>query len=177
MIHAGAVIGSDGFGYVPTPYGRQKIPQVGTVSVGNDVEIGANTTIDRAMLEQTVIGDGTKIDNLVQIAHNCELGEHCTIVSQVGIAGSTKCGKNVIMAGQAGIADHVTIGDDAVVGPQCGVRTDIADGRKMGGHPAMEYGTYMRNMSLAPKIPDLFKRVKKLEKELANLRQSGKEDA
>ncbi|NJB68875.1 UDP-3-O-[3-hydroxymyristoyl] glucosamine N-acyltransferase [Desulfobaculum xiamenense] len=169
MIHPGAVLGADGFGYVPTDDGRQKIPQVGRVVVEDDVEIGANTAIDRAMLDRTVIGHGTKIDNLVQIAHNCILGEHCTIVSQVGIAGSTKVGRGVIMAGQAGVADHVTIGNDAIIGPQCGVRTDVEEGRRMGGHPAMDYGTYMRNMSLAPKIPDLFKRVKALEKELAAL--------
>jgi UDP-3-O-[3-hydroxymyristoyl] glucosamine N-acyltransferase len=170
MVHPGAVLGSDGFGYVPTEDGRQKIPQVGRVAVEDDVEIGANTTIDRAMLDTTRLGRGTKVDNLVQIAHNCDLDEHCTIVSQVGIAGSTKVGRNVIMAGQAGIADHVTIGNDVVVGPQCGVRTDIPEGKRMGGHPAMDYGTYMRNMSLAPKMPDLFKRVKKLEKELAALK-------
>ncbi|BBD07057.1 UDP-3-O-(3-hydroxymyristoyl)glucosamine N-acyltransferase [Desulfovibrio ferrophilus] len=169
MIHSGAVLGSDGFGYVPTPAGREKIPQVGTVLVEDDVEIGANTTIDRAMLEKTLIGGGTKIDNLVQIAHNCTFGKNCTIVSQVGIAGSCTVGSNVIMAGKAGLADHLDIGDDVVIGPKCGVRVSIPDGKRMGGHPAMEYGTYMRHMSLAPKIPDLFKRVKKLEKELTAL--------
>lgn len=170
MVHPGAVLGADGFGYVPRAGGgRDKIPQVGTLVVEDDVEIGANTTIDRAMLEKTVIGRGTKIDNLVQVAHNCVLGENCTIIAQVGIAGSCTVGRDVIMAGQAGIADHVRIGDGAVVGPICGVRTDIAPGMRMGGIPAMEYGTYMRNLSLAPKIPDLFKRVRQLEKALEAL--------
>lgn len=169
-VHPGAVLGADGFGYVPRPGGgRDKIPQVGIVVVEDDVEIGACTTIDRAMLEKTVIGRGTKIDNLVQVAHNCVLGENCTIIAQVGIAGSCTVGRDVIMAGQAGIADHVAIGDGAVVGPLTGVRTDIPAGMRMGGIPAMEYGTYMRNLSLAPKIPDLFKRVRQLEKALEAL--------
>lgn len=167
IVHPGAVVGADGFGYVPTPQGREKIPQVGRVVVEDDCEIGACTTIDRAMLDKTVIGRGTKIDNLVQIAHNCVLGENCTIVSQVGVAGSCNVGDGVIMAGQAGVADHVDIGSGALIGPQCGVRTHVPEGAKMGGHPAMDYGVYMRNMSLAPKIPDLFKKVRQLEKELA----------
>ncbi len=171
MLHPGVVLGADGFGYVPREGGgREKIPQVGTVLVGDDVEIGACTTVDRAMLEKTVVGRGTKIDNLVQIAHNCVLDEDCTIVAQVGIAGSCNVGKRVIMAGQAGVADHVNIGDDVVVGPMAGVRTHIEAGKRMGGVPAHDYGTYMRNLSLAPKIPDLFKRVKQLEKELAALK-------
>lgn len=169
IVHPCAVVGADGFGYVPTPSGREKIPQVGTVLVEDDCEIGACTTIDRAMLDKTIIGRGTKIDNLVQIAHNCVLGENCTIVSQVGMAGSCTVGKNVVMAGKAGLADHIEIGDDVMIGPKCGVRVSIPAGKKMGGVPAMEYGTYMRHMSLTPKIPDLFKRVKQLEKQLAAL--------
>lgn len=176
MIHSGAVLGSDGFGYVPTPAGREKIPQVGNVSVEDDVEIGACTTIDRAMLESTRIGAGTKIDNLVQIGHNCTFGKNCTIVSQVGVAGSCTVGDDVIMAGKAGLADHIEIGSGAVIGPKCGVRVSVKPGERVGGHPAMPYGTYMRHMSLAPKIPDLFKRVKQLEKELAALRDARDED-
>ncbi|MBU1003041.1 MAG: UDP-3-O-(3-hydroxymyristoyl)glucosamine N-acyltransferase [Proteobacteria bacterium] len=175
MIHSGAVLGSDGFGYVETPLGREKIPQVGAVLVADDVEIGANTTIDRAMLEKTIIGSGTKIDNLVQIGHNCTFGRNCTIVSQVGVAGSCTVGNNVIIAGKAGLNDHLDIGDDVLIGPKCGVRLSIPAGKRMGGHPAMEYTTYMRHMSLAPQIPDLFKRVKKLEKELAALRAVAEE--
>jgi len=176
MIHSGAVLGADGFGYVPTPAGREKIPQVGVVVVEDDVEIGACTTIDRAMLEATKIGAGTKIDNLVQIGHNCTFGTNCTIVSQVGVAGSCAVGNDVIIAGKAGLADHLEIGDGAVIGPKCGVRVSVGPGERVGGHPAMPYGTYMRYMSLAPQIPDLFKRVKQLEKELVALRAAAAED-
>lgn len=173
MIHPGAVLGADGFGYIPTDEGRVKIPQVGRVVLEDDVEVGANTTIDRAMIDRTLVSTGTKIDNQVQIAHNCTIGEHSTIVSQVGIAGSTTVGKNVIMAGKAGIADHITIGDNVIVGPKCGVARDIPAGKKMGGHPAVDYGIYMRSLTLAPKMPDLFKRVRKLEKQLAALESGG----
>lgn len=125
IIHAGAVIGADGFGYRETPAGRVKIPQNGTVIIEDDVEIGANTTIDRSTLGATVIKRGVKIDNLVHIAHNCTVGEHAVIVAQVGVAGSSRIGSGAILAGQVGIADHCDIGDNAVIGAQAGVTSKV----------------------------------------------------
>ncbi|MEZ6853893.1 UDP-3-O-(3-hydroxymyristoyl)glucosamine N-acyltransferase [Halodesulfovibrio aestuarii] len=171
IIHAGVVLGGDGFGFAPTEFGVQKIPQIGNVTIGNDVEIGANTTIDRAVLGSTSVGDATKIDNLVMLGHNVEMGSNCLIVSQVGISGSTKVGNGVVMAGQAGIAGHLTIGDGATVGPKTGVGKDIPAGVTMAGMPAMEKGIFMRHTTLSPKIPDLFKRVKQLEKEIEALKK------
>ncbi|MEK6795429.1 MAG: UDP-3-O-(3-hydroxymyristoyl)glucosamine N-acyltransferase [Spirochaetota bacterium] len=125
IIHAGAVIGSDGFGYRETPVGREKIPQKGKVIIEDDVEIGANTTIDRSTLGATIIKRGAKIDNLVHIAHNCTVGEHAVIVAQVGVAGSTRIGSGVILAGQVGISDHCDIGDKTVIGAQAGVMSNV----------------------------------------------------
>src|SRR5688572_8835334 len=136
IVHAGAVIGSDGFGYAFDGGGHQKIPQVGTVVIEDDVEIGANTTIDRAMLGATVVRRGTKIDNLVQIGHNVEIGAHAILVSQVGVAGSSRVGAGAVLAGQVGVSDHVTIGDGAVVGAQSGVGADLEAGAKVLGSPA-----------------------------------------
>lgn len=170
ILHAGVVLGADGFGFVPTPMGIQKIPQIGTVHIGNDVEIGANTTIDRAVMGITCVGDGTKIDNQVMLGHNVEVGKNCIIVSQVGVSGSTKIGDQVTIAGQAGIAGHLTIGNNVTIGPISGVAQDIPDGKTMGGTPAVDQRTYMRTLAVMPKLPDLFKRCSKLEKELAALK-------
>ncbi|GFM37211.1 UDP-3-O-(3-hydroxymyristoyl)glucosamine N-acyltransferase [Desulfovibrio psychrotolerans] len=170
ILHAGVVLGADGFGFVPTSFGIQKIPQIGTVQIGSDVEIGANTTIDRAVLGVTSVGDSTKIDNLVQIGHNVQMGGQCLIISQVGISGSTKVGNNVTMAGQAGIAGHLSIGDGVTLGPKAGVAKDIPAGQTMGGTPAVDKGTYMRTLSVMPKLPDMYKRLQRLEKELAELK-------
>jgi UDP-3-O-[3-hydroxymyristoyl] glucosamine N-acyltransferase len=169
IVHAGAVLGSDGFGFAPTPVGLQKIPQIGIVRVGDDVEVGANTAVDRAVLQATAIGSGTKIDNLVQIGHNVEMGANCLIVSQVGISGSTKVGDRVTMAGQVGVAGHLTIGDGATLGPKSGVPKDVPAGATMGGIPAVDKSTYMRTLALMPSFPDMARRLKKLEKELAAL--------
>ena len=170
VLQAGAVLGTDGFGFAVMDGEMRKIPQIGTVYLADGVDVGANTCIDRAALGATSVGRDTKIDNLVQIGHNVSLGEKCLIISQVGIAGSTKVGDRVTMAGQAGIAGHLTIGDGVTIGPQAGVPKDIPAGVTGSGSPFMEGRTFMRAMVLAPKIPDLFQRVRELEKELGDLK-------
>ncbi|MGE4263091.1 MAG: UDP-3-O-(3-hydroxymyristoyl)glucosamine N-acyltransferase [Desulfovibrio sp.] len=164
IIHAGAVLGSDGYGYAQGPAGHVKVPQVGNVVIGRDVEIGANTAIDRAALESTTVGDGTKIDNLVQIAHNVETGRHCLIISQVGIAGSTKLGNGVVLAGQAGLRDNITLGDGVQVAAQSGVGQDLPPGTIVGGSPSMDAATFLKVSLTLPKLPELMRRVKRLEK-------------
>jgi len=136
IIHPGVRIGQDGFGFLPTPQGHQKIPQTRRVIIQDDVEIGANTTIDRGATRDTVIGEGTKIDNLVQIGHNCAIGRHCLIVSQVGISGSVTVGDFTVLAGQVGVADHITIGAGAVLGAKAGVMSNVPAGARWGGFPA-----------------------------------------
>jgi UDP-3-O-[3-hydroxymyristoyl] glucosamine N-acyltransferase len=164
-IHAGTVVGSDGFGYVQDGGVHRKVPQIGNVIIGDDVEIGANVTIDRGALGPTVIGKGTKIDNLVQIAHNVEIGEGSLIIAQVGISGSCKFGKYVILAGQAGFAGHLRIGDRVTVGAQSGVMTDIPDGEKWLGSPAQPDKPAKRQMIAIQRLPELLKRVAELEKQ------------
>jgi UDP-3-O-[3-hydroxymyristoyl] glucosamine N-acyltransferase len=165
-IHAGTVIGSDGFGYVLDGGFHRKVPQIGNVVIGDDVEIGANVTIDRGALGSTAIGKGTKIDNLVQIAHNVEIGEHCIVIAQVGISGSTKLGKYVILAGQVGLAGHLKIGNQVTVAAQSGVMTDIPDGAKWFGSPAQPDKEFKRQIIAQRKLPELLKRVTELEKKL-----------
>lgn len=168
-IHAGSVIGSDGFGYVLDQGHHRKVLQVGNVIVHDDVEIGANVTIDRGALGSTVIGKGAKIDNLVQIAHNVIVGDHSIIVAQVGIAGSTKLGNYVTLAGQAGIAGHLTIGDQAVVAAQSGVMTDIPAKEKWFGSPAQPDRQTKRQLIALHKLPELLQRINELERRLAEL--------
>jgi UDP-3-O-[3-hydroxymyristoyl] glucosamine N-acyltransferase len=144
ILHSGVVVGADGFGFVEVGGKHRKIPQVGIVRIEDDVEIGANSCIDRAALGETVIGEGTKIDNLVQIGHNVRIGKHCIIVSQVGISGSTELGDYVVAAGQAGFAGHLKIGDGAQIGGGAGVFHDIAPGKKVLGTPAIEFREYAR---------------------------------
>jgi UDP-3-O-[3-hydroxymyristoyl] glucosamine N-acyltransferase len=163
-IHAGAVIGADGFGYVPDGGIHRKIPQVGQVIIHDDVEIGANVTIDRGALGPTIIGKGTKIDNLVQIAHNVSIGEHCLVVAQVGIAGSTKIGSGTTLAGQVGIAGHLKIGNNVVVAAQSGVMHDIPDGGKWLGSPAQPDRQTKRQMIAVQQLPDLIRRVNEMER-------------
>jgi UDP-3-O-[3-hydroxymyristoyl] glucosamine N-acyltransferase len=165
-IHAGTVIGSDGYGYVLDQGIHRKVPQVGNVVVGDDVEIGANVTVDRGALGSTVIGQGTKIDNLVQIAHNVQIGEHCIIISQVGIAGSCTIGNYVILAGQAGLGGHLKIGHQAIVGAQAGVMTDIPDGGKWLGSPAQPDKEFKRQVIAVRHLPELLKKVAAWEKKL-----------
>lgn len=165
-IHAGTVIGSDGFGYVQDNGIHRKVPQIGNVIIREDVEIGANVCIDRGALGPTIIGKGTKIDNLVQIAHNVIIGEHCLVISQVGIAGSAKIGNYVILAGQAGIAGHLKIGNRVTVSAQAGVMNSIEDGEKWLGSPAQPDRQAKRQMIAIQHLPDLLKRVAELEKKL-----------
>jgi UDP-3-O-[3-hydroxymyristoyl] glucosamine N-acyltransferase len=165
-IHSGSVIGADGFGYVLDNGVHRKIPQIGYVSIRDDVEIGANVTIDRGALGPTVIGKGTKIDNLVQIGHNVTFGEHCLVVSQAGIAGSTKLGSYVVLGGQVGLAGHLNIGDRVQVAAQSGVMHDIPDGQKWIWTPAQPDRQAKRQMIAMQQLPDLLRRVSKLEKRL-----------
>ena len=170
VLHAGVVIGSDGFGYAGRGEGRVKIPQIGVVVVEDDVEIGANTTVDRATLGRTVIGRGAKIDNLVQIAHNVLIGENSVIAAQAGIAGSTRIGRNVTLAGQVGVVNHVEIGDGATIGPQSGVAKQVAPGAVLSsGLPASPHQEWLRVMTLLPQLPKLWQAVRGLEKKLAQL--------
>jgi UDP-3-O-[3-hydroxymyristoyl] glucosamine N-acyltransferase len=165
-IHAGTVVGSDGFGYVLDNGIHRKVPQIGNVIICDDVELGANVTVDRGALGPTIIGKGTKIDNLVQIAHNVTVGEHCIIVSQVGIAGSTKLGNYVVLGGQAGIAGHLKIGNRVSVAAQSGVMNNIPDGEKWIWAPAQPDRQAKRQMIALQQLPELFRRVKELEKQL-----------
>jgi UDP-3-O-[3-hydroxymyristoyl] glucosamine N-acyltransferase len=165
-VHSGAVIGADGFGYVLDGAAHRKVPQIGNVIVCDDVEIGANVTIDRGALGPTIIGKGTKIDNLVQIAHNVVVGEHCLIVSQTGIAGSTKLGNYVVLGGQTGLAGHLKIGHRASVGAQSGVMHDIPDGQKWLWTPAQPDRQAKRQMIAMQQLPDLIRRVAELERKL-----------
>jgi len=167
-IHAGAVIGSDGFGYVFDQGAHLKVPQIGHVVIGDDVEIGANVTIDRGALGPTVIGRGTKIDNLVQIAHNVQIGEHCIVVAQTGVAGSSKLGSYVTLAGQVGIAGHLKIGDRVTIAAQSGVMHDIAAGEKWFGSPAQPDRQMKRQLLALQQLPDLIRRIRELEKRLAD---------
>lgn len=177
LVHAGSVLGADGFGFVRTPLGIQKIPQIGTVSVGDDVEIGANAAVDRAVLGVTSVGDSTKIDNLVQLGHNVVVGKECFIVSQVGVSGSTKIGDRSTLAGQVGVAGHLKIGDNVTVGPQSGVAKDIPDNVTCGGSPCVDGKTFLRTLAVMPKLPDMYKRMNQLEDEIKALKALlGKEE-
>jgi len=162
-IHSGTVIGSDGFGYVLDGGIHRKVPQMGNVIVGDDVEIGANVTIDRGALGPTIIGRGTKIDNLVQIAHNVTIGENCLVVAQAGIAGSTQLGNYVVLGGQVGLAGHLKIGNRVSVAAQSGVMHDIKDGEKWFGYPAQPDRQTKRQMIALQQLPELLRRVSKLE--------------
>jgi UDP-3-O-[3-hydroxymyristoyl] glucosamine N-acyltransferase len=166
-IHSGTVIGSDGFGYVFDAGIHRKVPQIGNVVIRDDVEVGANVTIDRGALGPTIIGRGTKIDNLVQIAHNVVVGDNCLIVSQAGIAGSTKLGNYVILAGQVGIAGHLKIGNRVSVAAQSGVMTNIPDGEKYLWSPAQPDRQAKRQMIALQQLPELLRRVHALEKKAA----------
>ena len=164
IIHAGVVIGADGFGFIPEGEGHFKIPQIGIVQIDDDVEIGANSTIDRAAIGRTWIKKNTKIDDLVMVAHNCQVGEGSILVAQAGIAGSSKLGHHVILAGQAAVSGHLTIAERVQVAGQAGVTSSIDQpDTQYAGTPAMPFKPFIRMMWLCKKLPDLFKRVKRLE--------------
>jgi UDP-3-O-[3-hydroxymyristoyl] glucosamine N-acyltransferase len=175
IVHGGTMIGSDGFGYAPDGKGWYKIPQVGIVVIEDDVEIGANCAIDRAALDVTRIGRGTKIDNLVQIAHNCVIGENCMIVAQVGIAGSAKLGEHVTLAGQAAVAGHLEIGANVMVGGKSGVHSDVPAGQILSGIPAFPHREWLRASAVYPKLPEMRKSLSALEKRVQELEEKLKE--
>ena len=170
-VHAGSVIGADGFGYIWREDHHHKIPQVGRVIIGNDVEIGANSCIDRAMMGATRIGAGSKIDNQVQIGHNVVVGRHAILVSQVGVSGSTTIEDGAILAGQVGVADHLRIGARAVVGAAAGVTRDIKPGEKVWGMPARPMSRVLREQAALAKLPELLKQVRAQQKLIEELQQ------
>jgi len=168
IIHSNSVIGADGYGYVTDGGVHHKIPQVGTVHIGNNVEIGANVTIDRATTGTTSIGEGTKIDNLVQIAHNVTIGKHCLIIAQVGIAGSTVIGDYVVLGGQVGVADHVTVESGTMVGAQSGLMGVVKKGIYT-GTPAINHRQWLKAQAVFERLPELMKTVKRLEDKVKEL--------
>lgn len=174
IIHSGTIIGSDGFGFATLKGVHHKIPQIGTVEIEDDVEIGANVTIDRARFDKTWIKKGVKIDNLVQIAHNVVIGENSIIVAQVGISGSTTIGKNVIIAGQAGLIGHITIGDNVVIAGKSGVTKNIPADLHVSGFPAREKGRDMKAYAYISRFPKLLKKISLLEERIKKLEEKTK---
>lgn len=168
IIHAGTVIGSDGFGFAPDGDKYFKIPQVGIVQIDDDVELGALNAVDRAATGVTWIQSGVKTDNLVQIAHNCVIGQDTLLVSQVGISGSTRLGRHVVLGGQVGVAGHITLGDRVQVAAKSGIAQSVDAGEVVSGIPAMPHRLWLRTRGLIRKLPELFQRVKKLERQLAD---------
>lgn len=175
IIHSGTVIGSDGFGFATIKGLHHKIPQIGIVEIGDDVEIGANVTIDRARFDKTVIGRGTKIDNLVQIAHNVVIGENSIIVAQAGISGSTIIGNNVTLAGQSGLVGHITVGDGAVVAAQGGVTKSVPPNTIVSGYPARPHEKAKRVNACVQNLPKLYELVSQLRKKIEELENKLKE--
>jgi UDP-3-O-[3-hydroxymyristoyl] glucosamine N-acyltransferase len=171
IVHAGTVLGADGFGYAFDGRAHRKIPQVGSLRIEDDVEIGANTAIDRAALGETVVRRGTKIDNLVQIGHNCDVGEDVILVAQVGIAGSSRVGNRAMLAGQVGVADHVTIGAGAILTAQSGVPNDVPAGEIWSGTPSRPTSQQKRIWGGESQLPELIKRVRALEKRLKEIEE------
>lgn len=169
-VHAGARLAVDGFGYVYEDGGHRKVPQVGACVVEDDVEIGANTCLDRGSIGETRVGAGTKVDNLVHLGHNVQVGRQAFVTAQVGVAGSTTIGDGVLLGGQAGLAGHIRIGDGARIGAQAGVIGDVAPGRTISGYPARDHREYLRGMGMVFKLPELLRRVRELEEELEGQR-------
>jgi UDP-3-O-[3-hydroxymyristoyl] glucosamine N-acyltransferase len=166
VLHSGAVIGSDGFGYVPADGGVKRLLQAGTVRLEDEVEVGANSTVDRAMVGATVLRRGVKLDNLVMVAHGCEVGAFSMLAAQVGLSGSTRVGQWVRIGGQAGLAGHLTVGDGAQIAAQSGVPNDVAAGSLVGGYPAVELALWRRISAAVLRLPELLRRVRRLERQL-----------
>ena len=168
IIHSGAVIGADGFGFAPKPEGGyKKIPQLGNVIIEDFVEVGANTTVDRATMGSTVIREGVKLDNLIQVAHNAEVGEHTVLAAQAGVAGSTKVGKGCVIGGQVGLGGHINIGDKVMVAAQSGIVTNVKEGSNFRGSPAFDFAKYQRCYAVFRNLPELREEVISLKKQLA----------
>lgn len=171
IIHSGSVIGADGFGYSKEDNIYHKIPQLGNVLIENDVEIGANTTIDRSVMGSTIIRRGVKLDNLIQIAHNCEIGENTAMAAQVGIAGSTKIGENCVLGGQVGIGGHITIGKNSQIGAQSGIISNTKEESVVMGSPAFPVKNFFKSSIIIPKLPDMYRQLNALEREIAELKK------
>ncbi|GHT09468.1 UDP-3-O-acylglucosamine N-acyltransferase [Bacteroidia bacterium] len=171
IIHSGAVIGADGFGFAKEGDSFKKIPQLGNVVIEDDVEIGANTTIDRAVMESTLIRKGVKLDNLIQIAHNVEIGENTGMAAQSGISGSTKVGKNCIFGGQVGLGGHIKIGDNVSIGAQSGIISNIKPDKNIMGSPAFDVKDFFRSSIIIQKLPEIYRTVNQLQKEVETLKK------
>jgi len=171
ILHNGVVVGSDGFGFAQEGSRHRKIPQVGMVRIEDDVEIGANTCVDRATMGETRIGKGTKIDNLVQIAHNVSVGEHAILVSQTGISGSTSIGDRTVIGGQVGVVGHIEVGSDVKIGAKSGIHSSIPDGQVVAGIPSMPYVHFLKTISVFKHLPQIRERLKRLEKEVKALKK------
>ncbi len=171
IVHPGSVLGSDGFGFAHHQQGLEKIPQTGKVVVEDQVEIGANCSIDRATFGETRIGRGCKLDNQVQVGHNVHIGENCVLVAQVGIAGSSRLGNQVVLAGQVGVNGHISLGDGCRVGAKSGINRSLPAGCEVSGYPAMEHRKFLRVAALQSRMPELHSKLKRLEAEVANLRE------
>ena len=170
ILHAGCVIGADGFGFAPSENGYDKIPQIGIVTIEDDVEIGANTCVDRSTMGSTFIRNGVKRDNLVQIAHNTDIGANTVMSSQVGVAGSTKVGEWCMFGGQVGISGHITIGNKVMLGAQSGVPGSIKDGQQLIGTPPMEMRSYFKSQAIFRRLPEMYNEINKLRKEIEELK-------
>ncbi|WP_314313286.1 UDP-3-O-(3-hydroxymyristoyl)glucosamine N-acyltransferase [Hoylesella saccharolytica] len=171
ILHAGSVIGSDGFGFAPSTNGYDKIPQIGVVTIENDVEIGANTCIDRSTMGSTYIRKGVKLDNLVQIAHNTDIGENTVMSAQVGVAGSTKVGQWCMFGGQVGLAGHIVIGNKVFLGAQSGVPGNIKDNQQLIGTPPMKQRPYFKSQAVFRRLPELYKQINDLQKQVEELQK------
>lgn len=171
-IHAGSVIGADGFGFAPNQEGYEKIPQIGIVIIEDNVEIGANTCVDRSTMGQTIIHKGVKLDNLIQVAHNCEIGENTVMSAQVGMAGSTKIGAWCMVGGQAGFSGHIHVADRTMVGAQCGVIGDTkGNGETLIGSPAVNPKMYFKARALDAKLPDMYRQIAAMQREIDELKK------
>lgn len=171
ILHAGCVIGADGFGFAPSPQGYDKIPQIGIVIIEDNVEIGANTCVDRATMGATVIHQGVKLDNLIQIAHNVEIGSHTVMASQGGVAGSAKIGEWCVFAGQVGIAGHIKVGDHVTIGAQSGIPGNTKSGSTLMGYPAVDPKIFARSSVIFKKLPEMYTELQNLQKEIDELKK------